>query len=416
MRMQLNRYKVTAIFFILFIVLIDACTITDKAITKYSNYQKQKMKQVTVQTMPYQAENNIDEKSINEKLKLFMDKFKTKVDDSIAGKFYLITLNGGIHEMLGKKAIEDAAPENRVIQLNNGYLTFLYEAREMESLAGRLIELKQSLDKLRIPLLYIQAPFKIDKYDPQLPKGLKDTTNQNADAFLSDIHGAVDYIDLREEIRKDGIDHYAMFFKTDHHWKPEAAFWAYGKLRRVLRETYGFQIEEAYGDFNQYEVKEYKDYFLGSQGKRTGLYYVGTDDISLIYPKFETRFVFNVPNKGIERSGDFLHAMFDQEKIEKRDYFGSSPYHAYTGGDFPLNTIVNQRPTNHKKIVLIRDSFSCPLAPFLALDCEELDILDLRHNKNLSLLTYIEEARPDLVLVAYNPSSLNDTEGTFHFR
>lgn len=416
MRMHLNRYKITAIFFILFIVLLDVCTITDKVITKYNNHQKQKMRQATVPTTQYQAENIMDEKSIDEKLKLVIEKFKTKVDDSVAGKFYLVTLNGGIQEMLGKKAIEDAAPENRVIQLNNGYLTFLYEAREMESLAGQMIELKRSLDELRIPLLYIQAPFKIDKYNPQLPKGLKDTTNQNTDAFLSDIHGAVDYIDLREEIRKDEMDHYAMFFKTDHHWKPEAAFWAYGKLRRVLRETYGFETEEAYGDFSQYEVKEYKEYFLGSQGKRTGLYYAGTDDISLIYPKFETRFVFHVPDRGIERNGDFFHTMFAMEKVEKRDYFGSSPYHAYTGGDFPLNIIVNQRPTNHKKIVLIRDSFSCPLAPFLALDCEELYILDLRHYKNLSLLTYIEEVRPDLVLIVYNPSSLGDAEGTFRFR
>lgn len=417
MRMHLNQYKITAIFFILFIVLLDVCTITDKVIAKYNNYQKQKMRQATVPTTQYQAENIMDEKSIDEKLKLVIEKFKTKVDDSVAGKFYLVTLNGGIQEMLGKKAIEDVSPDDRVIKLNNGYLTFLYKWKDMKSPANHLIHFNQSLKELHIPLLYIQAPFKIDKYNTQLPEGLKDTTNQNADEFLSYIDGAVDYVDLREEIYKDGLSHYELFFKTDHHWKPEAAFWAYGKIRQILDEKYGFDIDAEYGNFSRYEVKKYENYFLGTQGKRAGLLYAGTDDISLIYPKFETKFIFKVPDRGIEKNGDFLHTMFDFKHVERRDYFGKDPYSVYAGADYPLNIITNQTTSSRKKIVLIKDSFFRPLSLFLAMDCEKIYIVDLRrYNNKFSLLAFIKAIKPDIVLVGYNPSLLEmHTEDVFHF-
>lgn len=417
MRIHINRYKIVAVLFIALIICVDAYTVIHKIISKYNNYMNRERAMDAVQIQNYNLKEKPVGKSIDEKLKMLIGEFNVKINDSLAGRTYWVTLNGGVQQMLGKKAIEDVSPDDRVIKLNNGYLTFLYKWKDMKSPANHLIHFNQSLKELHIPLLYIQAPFKIDKYNTQLPEGLKDTTNQNADEFLSYIDGAVDYVDLREEIYKDGLSHYELFFKTDHHWKPEAAFWAYGKIRRILNEKYRFDIDAEYGNFSRYEVKKYENYFLGSQGKRTGLLYAGTDDISLIYPKFETKFIFKVPDRGIEKNGDFLHTMFDFKHVERRDYFGKDPYSVYAGADYPLNIITNQTTSSRKKIVLIKDSFFRPLSLFLAMDCEKIYIVDLRrYNNKFSLLAFIKAIKPDIVLVGYNPSLLEmHTEDVFHF-
>lgn len=417
MRIHINRYKIVAVLFIALIICVDAYTVIHKIISKYNNYMNRERVMDAVQIQNYNLKEKPVGKSIDEKLKMLIGEFNVKINDSLAGRTYWVTLNGGVQQMLGKKAIEDVSPDDRVIKLNNGYLTFLYKWKDMKSPANHLIHFNQSLKELHIPLLYIQAPFKIDKYNTQLPEGLKDTTNQNADEFLSYIDGAVDYVDLREEIYKDGLSHYELFFKTDHHWKPEAAFWAYGKIRQILDEKYGFDIDAEYGNFSRYEVKKYENYFLGTQGKRTGLLYAGTDDISLIYPKFETKFIFKVPDRGIEKNGDFLHTMFDFKHVERRDYFGKDPYSVYAGADYPLNIITNQTTSSRKKIVLIKDSFFRPLSLFLAMDCEKIYIVDLRrYNNKFSLLAFIKAIKPDIVLVGYNPSLLEmHTEDVFHF-
>lgn len=417
MRIHINRYKIVAVLFIALIICVDAYTVIHKIISKYNNYMNRERAMDAVQIQNYNLKEKPVGKSIDEKLKMLIGEFNVKINDSLAGRTYWVTLNGGVQQMLGKKAIEDVSPDDRVIKLNNGYLTFLYKWKDMKSPANHLIHFNQSLKELHIPLLYIQAPFKIDKYNTQLPEGLKDTTNQNADEFLSYIDGAVDYVDLREEIYKDGLSHYELFFKTDHHWKPEAAFWAYGKIRQILDEKYGFDIDAEYGNFSRYEVKKYENYFLGTQGKRAGLLYAGTDDISLIYPKFETKFIFKVPDRGIEKNGDFLHTMFDFKHVERRDYFGKDPYSVYAGADYPLNIITNQTTSSRKKIVLIKDSFFRPLSLFLAMDCEKIYIVDLRrYNNKFSLLAFIKAIKPDIVLVGYNPSLLEmHTEDVFHF-
>ena len=70
--------------------------------------------------------------------------------------------------------------------------------------------------------------------------------------------------------------------------------------------------------------------------------------------------------------------------------------------------------TNHlnpdgKKIVLLRESFSCALAPFLALSCSELITIDLRYFDG-DLLDTLREIDPDLVLTLYCVSSIGNQD------
>jgi len=57
-------------------------------------------------------------------------------------------------------------------------------------------------------------------------------------------------------------------------------------------------------------------------------------------------------------------------------------------------------------VLLIRDSFACAAAPFLALQTGELHVCDVRNGSyyvgdKLNMKEYIEQIKPDYVLVLY---------------
>lgn len=331
--------------------------------------------------------------------------------NNILGKSVYIETNTIVETVNGAVSYEDAGVP--VTKLNNGYLYFLSDKTEnVDSYSENLIELQSYLDEKEIDLLYIQAPSKVSQYDNQLADGIEDYSNENADEFLSRIDGIVDYIDLREEMYEDGLNQYDYFFKTDHHWTPEAAFWAFGNVAETLNSDYGFEIDESLWDINNYNVEVYEDWFLGSQGKRVGTWLAGVDDISIITPIFETDFTFEVPANDIYKTGDFSETMFAYENLEK-DYWNLSSYHTYIGGDYPLNNITNNLNTDGKKVLLVRDSFACTFAPFLALGCSELDTIDLRYYKDESLMEYIDNNDYDMVIFLYNPGAIYDEMMTF---
>ena len=91
----------------------------------------------------------------------------------------------------------------------------------------------------------------------------------------------------------------------------------------------------------------------------------------------------------------------------KKDYYGGSPYATYSGGEFRLQIMKNNLNQSGKKIVLVRDSFACVVAPFLALQTSELHVLDIRNfeyyvGDRMNVKEYVKEIKPDFVIVLYS--------------
>ena len=329
--------------------------------------------------------------------------------NSINPKSAYIELYGLVQRISGRRLILDADINSNVAKLDNNYLTFYYgKSNRIKENAASIIELKTALQALNIDLLYVQPPHKISKYDPGLPYGVVDFSNENMDAFLTEIgNGGVDYLDLRQIMHDNGINQYDMFFQTDHHWTPQAGLWATGIVSEQLNKKYDFQIPSDLYNPDNYTFKLYKDYFLGSQGKRVGTLYAGVDDITLITPKFETNLDLNIPARDIHQTGNFENALLFPEMIEEKDYYGKNPYVVYIGGDRPLVEIENKL-VDQKKILVVRDSYAIVFTPFMALGCSELDEIDLRHYTDGSLIQYIKQSTPDIVIFMYSPSRLNE--------
>ena len=271
-----------------------------------------------------------------------------------------------------------------------------------------------------INFFYVNLPTKICVSQDKNISGILDFSNQNTDRFLLGLkESGVKYYDLRKILHNEGMNHHEAFFKTDHHWKPETGLWAAKKVLEFLRNDYNYNVNPEILNPENFDKVIYPEWFLGSQGKKVTLKRARPEDISLIYPKYRTQFNFQAPAAGINISGDF-GVIYEMKSIVSKDFYGTNPYAVYKYGDQPLSITHNFLSDNNNKILVIHDSFSNSLIPFLALGVQQIDEIDLRHFSG-SLRTYIKFTRPDLVFIAYlsgiqgQPKSNNKNE-FFDFR
>lgn len=346
---------------------------------------------------------------------------ESAVNSDLDRDHLFIQLYGGVQRLSGRRVIQDMVAGNTVAKLSTGALNFVNLGAAIQpdrEAVGRraqaTAELAAKLEVRGIPYLYIAAPQKIQRGVQVLPQGLEENGNATCDAYLAELDRlGVDYLDLRPVFESNGI--YAnWFFRTDHHWKPEAAFFAWQYLSGELDLRYGYETPPALTDPDNWSTRMLDDFFLGSQGKRVGSLYAGVDDFTIYTPKFDTNLTYTNSDGSFDRSGPFAQSVCFPERVEERDWFNGNPYTYYSGGDYGMATMVNHNNPKGPKVVLLRESFACVLAPFLALSCSELTTIDLRHFSG-DLMDTIRELEPDLVLTLYTASTTG-LDNMFNFK
>lgn len=286
----------------------------------------------------------------------------------------------------------------------------------MKERINSVISFKKFLQSLGIPLTYIQAPGKINKYGKQDDwlRGRYDFSNANADQLLSGLHeNGIDTIDLREYFHQTITDdqYHQLFFRTDHHWLPQTALTAASFIANHLHQKYGIEINSSNLDARHYNIENLPRYFLGSAGKKVTLSQTKPEDFPILHPDFSTNIHLNIPDKGINKDGPF-EITYDRNEIDHIDYYKRNPYGAYGYGDRPLVTIKNLQfaGLSDPKILIIKDSFGDTMVPLLSLGCKNITAVDLRHFDG-SLRALIKEFHPDAVLILYT----NSQEGSIHW-
>lgn len=330
------------------------------------------------------------------------------INDSMDRSHRFIQLYGGVQRLLGRRVVNDVDGGSTVYKLSDGTLTFV-NPTPAENLAGHaeaFLALEDALGRSDIPLLYVQAPQKIGTEDaPTLPAGVTDYGNQNADGLLALLRqGGASVLDFRETLKADGGHWTSYFFATDHHWTPETALLCTQALVERLSEEYGMELDCERTASGSFSAQVYENIFLGSQGKRTGSWYAGIDDLTVLTPNYETDFSYCIPSTDTIRSGSFQESLLFPERLETGDLFQTNPYTAYSGGDYAFARMINHNDPDGPKLLLLRDSYSCTLAPFLALQCSELTTIDPRYYEG-DLLACIEDVAPDLVIALYTPGA-----------
>ena len=266
--------------------------------------------------------------------------------------------------------------------------------------------LKSVLDERGINLLYVNAPVKYSDDDYIYNEfGVKSYVNNNADKFVDGLNReSISVLDLRGELFDDNETTLNSFYKTDHHWKIETGVLVADRIAKELNDRGYISISER-DDANAYNIDNYSNSFFGEQGRKVSEKLVGKDDISIIYPDFDTDYTYVYGEDTWD--GTFNDMVVDYNK----DKHGELAYYTYLGPNVNNLKIINNSLKNGK-VAILGDSLTNGVAPFLSLDVEEITVLNPRSiiNENKNIVEEILKTDCDTLIVMYSEAAIGAYE------
>ena len=204
----------------------------------------------------------------------------------------------------------------------------------------------------------------------------------------------VNFVDLRETFKQKYAEGVQLYYRTDHHWTTDGAYEGYVKLCEKL----GVQP----ADKDSFAKTAYGG-FYGTTYSTSGYWLTKPDSIT-VYDNQENTDK-NITVK-ISEDGKDNHygSMFFYNHIDEDD-----KYPVFLDGNHALTEIQNKNAKNGT-IVVIKDSFSHSLAPFLAENYSKVVLVDLRYYKQ-SVSDLIKKEKPEQVVALYGIDNLaTDTD------
>lgn len=291
----------------------------------------------------------------------------------------------------------------------------------MKELAQRMRRMQEDLEPEGTKVILLFYP---TRYDEEWSDGYYGMPyqdyNEYADELLRYVRRyGIDYIDYREVFNSKDFEGKEMFFKTDHHWNTQTAFFATTELVRHIRDTYGEDLdpERKYCNMNNYYIDVYKNAFMGSMGREVGEIYGGLDDYVLFTPKFSTsvRYSFITASRNqVEMKGTFNNTLIQKGPFQKSDAYEKDLNNVLINGVQLYDEIINEKAENDVSVMFIRNSYSSPVAVFLTPMVERIDMVWGLNLSEEEITERLKANRHDYVFIAVNVDNL-DNEGNFSF-
>lgn len=358
--------------------------------------------------------------SKTEQLSTLAANLNNTTSNEVYGKYTYVEAYGYLQDLLGKKEINNF----EVVKANDGTLYYTYFTsgpNKVDTLVKRMEALKKAASEDGSKVMYVMTPDKYIKGKTEFEKGIPyNYANETADNFLTSLKkDGIDTLDFRELMKEDGRYTPDSFYKTDHHWKVQTAFWAYTKFVDVLEGKYGLQFPDKamYTNLNNFNQITYKDSYLGSMARKEGILYSGAEDFTFIYPKFDTNFYFysQEGTQKIESKGRFEQSIAYTSLLSgKGDIYDSTDdkFFTYMDGNPGFAQINNYNQPQGPKVLFIKDSLMVPVASFFSLGCSKVYMIDPRYYSG-SIEDFISNNKLDYIFVSFSPPNL--TEEFFPF-
>lgn len=320
--------------------------------------------------------------------KLSLDPFSGESGDFFSGKFmsdfetYLTDQFVFRDQWIAAKALAERAAgkgeNNGVYLCDQDTLISRFETPDPERVADNLDYVNKLVENVDIPVYFSLIPGKVSVWADRLPDGAPNASEEDILAQAEESTQAR-WVDIAAamEARK-GED---IYYRLDHHWTSLGAYYGYA----ALMEAMGLEA----APLSDYEKTTVSTDFNGTTYSSSGVRWMAPDAIDIYVPEegiAVTAWNGSQPEAGV---------LYDWSKLEVKD-----KYSFFLGGNKPL-VVVEGRNTDGPRLLVIRDSYSDSLAPFLTADFSQVHLFDPRYNKT-PVSQYVAENEIDQVLVLYS--------------
>lgn len=313
----------------------------------------------------------------------FMEDAEDYVSDHIVGRDFWVAAKAWSERLSGKKENDGVyfgaqntlinrvkAPDPDKLKEDMGYV---------DALAGNV----------SVPVYFGLIPSAAEIWRDRLPAGAP-TADEKAIIDQLYFSTGASTIDLYSALAPhSGED---IYYRTDHHWTSLGAY--YGA--NAIFEALGLEPI----DLNDYRKTTVTDQFNGTLFSSSGVRWLPPDFIDTYVPdegiKVTSWF------KGVPETG----SLYVDSYLNVKD-----KYSYFLGGRQPL-CVVEKEGSGGPKVLLVRDSYSDSLAPFLTERFSEVHLFDPRDNLT-SIKSYVEENSIDIVIVLYSFANFATEQNLF---
>ena len=313
----------------------------------------------------------------------FMEGAEEYASDQIVGRDFWVALKAWCERLSGKQE------NNGVYFGKEDTLLNRVNTPTQEELQKRLNFVDTLVGNVSVPVYLGLIPSSSAVWSDRLPAGaptadelsLIDELYFNTGASTLDMAGA-----LLEHKDED------LYYRTDHHWTSLGAY--YGA--NVLFEAMGLEPL----NLSDYEKTTVTTEFYGTTFSTSGVRWVAPDSIDTY-----------IPADGVKVTSWFTGSP-EEGSLYVDSYLNQKDKYSYFLGGNQSLCVIETEHTDAPKVLVIRDSYSDSLAPFLTERFSEIHLFDPRYNLT-SVKDYVVQNDIDSVVVLYSFQNFTTDQNLF---
>lgn len=323
----------------------------------------------------------------------FMADYETYTIDQFVARDSWVAAKAWSERLVGKKE------NNGIYFCDDGSLISRFDAPEEKKLTSAANYITKFAEKAGVPVTFGLIPTQAYVWADKLPAGAPNADQKAVyDQMAALLGGTVNMADtfwtnLPAHKSED------IFYRTDHHWTSLGAYYGYVSVMEALGR--GDEVIP----LSAYEKTTVSTEFYGTVFSTSGVRWVEPDVMDVYVPDTG----ITVTTQGFDANGNPTEEprrLYDVSYLDKKD-----KYSMFLGGQQSLG-IVRTGNTDKPKLLLVRDSYTDSMVPFLTPHFSEIHLIDLRYYKR-STAEYIKENSIDQAMILYSVPNFTESNLAF---
>ncbi len=249
---------------------------------------------------------------------------------------------------------------NGIVVINTtGLMLFGGNNTQGKRYADAISKYKEQLGE-NVNVYNLLVPTSAEFYLPEKYKQYSNSEKACIDYVYSALSPSVTTVDAYSKLAEHKDEY--LYFRTDHHWTPLGAYYAYAAFCE--------QLGMEYPTLDKYEHKVKEGYVGSLYGYTSDVVLKDNPDTFNYYipPDKYTAYYYNYANLSSKGSGSLFF-----ENVS-----GGNCYSMFIGADAVHTKVVTEHK-NGRKIAVFKESYGNAFVPFLVSNFEEIYVFDIRY-------------------------------------